>query len=1022
MSEQKAYIETGSNGNTIVQIVGDGNTVVVTEYRHLELTCHTGRCQQVLEIQRLSPYSLSTRLVGRDQDLADLARFLDDQRPILIRVLTGRGGSGKTRLALELCERFSNKGWNAGFATRSEVVRFTSQQNSGNWGWQKPTLIVIDYAAAQTEALGNWFDELTANAPDQPKPRLRFLLLERHADEQAGWFQTLFRGGGWSALGRQGLLDPLQPVSITALLDPADRRALLAEVLEREAPRLALPVDNAAFDLSLQQISWGGEPLFLMMAAHAMARQGWAQALTMNREDLALQLAANEADRLDKLAIAAGVDTKLIRHLASCVTLAQGMDRDRFLEFAEAERRAVGRSGGGDPAVLADLLEAALPSADGISAILPDMIGEAFVVATLVGKGSAAVLRCYESFGPPVMECAIRCAQDFALLSSNGMKAPMGWLDSLIEACTEDAPALAQLLVSMPMASVALREIRLRVANKLYSLRDGAGSSISDGRALAASELAVALSQMGQREEAVVMAQEAVDLRRQMAARRPDAFRPQLAWSLNNLASFISAVGDREGALATAQEALVLCRQLAAQRPDAFRPDVATSLNNLANFLSAVGDWEGGLAAAKEALALNRQLAAQHPDAFQSDLATSLSNLANRLGEVGDREGALAAAQEALAFCRQLAAQRPDAFRPDLALSLNNLSNFLSEVGDREGALATAQEAVVLRRQLAVQRPDAFQPSLATSLSNLTNRLSEAGDQEGGLKAAEEAVFLFRQLTAQRPDAFLPDLGMSLNNLANRLNEVGDRQGALAAAQEALTLYRQLVAQRPDAFRPNLAALLNNLANRLGAVGDQKGALAAAQEALTLYRELEARRPDAFRPNLAGSLNNLANLIGAIGDREGALAAVQEALRLHRQLVAQRPDVFRPDLATSLSNLANWLSKVGDREGALAAAEEAVALYRQLATQRSDAFRPDLARTLIVLALRESELKRRTAAAATAREAVATLLPHFQRQPKAHAALLFPMLLEYLRLYSAAGIAPDQSLLDPFMSYVAKES
>ena len=76
-------------------------------------------------------------------------------------------------------------------------------------------------------------------------------------------------------------------------------------------------------------------------------------------------------------------------------------------------------------------------------------------------------------------------------------------------------------------------------------------------------------------------ATEAADLYPALAAQRPDAFRPDLAASLNNLANRLSELGDREGALAAATEAADLYRALAAQRPDAFRPDLAMSLNNL---------------------------------------------------------------------------------------------------------------------------------------------------------------------------------------------------------------------------------------------------------------------------------------------------------------------------------------------------------------------------------------------------------------------------------------------------------
>ena len=92
------------------------------------------------------------------------------------------------------------------------------------------------------------------------------------------------------------------------------------------------------------------------------------------------------------------------------------------------------------------------------------------------------------------------------------------------------------------------------------------------------------------------------------------------------------------------EEAVAIRRELVGQRPDAFRPDLAASLNTFANRLSALGRREPALAAAEEAAALYRELAGQRPDAFRPDLAVSLSTLAATQRALGQREAALAAA------------------------------------------------------------------------------------------------------------------------------------------------------------------------------------------------------------------------------------------------------------------------------------------------------------------------------------------------------------------------------------------
>jgi len=93
---------------------------------------------------------------------------------------------------------------------------------------------------------------------------------------------------------------------------------------------------------------------------------------------------------------------------------------------------------------------------------------------------------------------------------------------------------------------------------------------------------------------------------------------PDLARSLNNLAVALSDLGRREEALTTAEEAVRLRRALAAARPDAFTPDLASSLTNLANSLSDLGRCEEALTGGEEAVRLRRALAAARPGRLQS--------------------------------------------------------------------------------------------------------------------------------------------------------------------------------------------------------------------------------------------------------------------------------------------------------------------------------------------------------------------------------------------------------------------
>jgi hypothetical protein len=78
---------------------------------------------------------------------------------------------------------------------------------------------------------------------------------------------------------------------------------------------------------------------------------------------------------------------------------------------------------------------------------------------------------------------------------------------------------------------------------------------------------------------------------------------------------------------AAIEEAVTIRRALAAARPDVFLPDLAGSLNNLSGRLADLGRREPALAAIEEAVTIRRDLAARWPDAFQHELGQSVEVL-----------------------------------------------------------------------------------------------------------------------------------------------------------------------------------------------------------------------------------------------------------------------------------------------------------------------------------------------------------------------------------------------------------
>jgi tetratricopeptide (TPR) repeat protein len=708
--------------------------------------------------------------------LADLEAWMNDGRSVAVRVLTARAGTGKTRLALELCDRAAQAGWEAGFLTGEELVRFRAAQNASVWGWRRPTLVVVDYVASRIQPLREWLIELADHRGLEGKP-LRVLLLERHADPGGGWWQEVFGWGGGDAEAVHRLLGPAPtPYSLPPLLGLEERRAVLVSILERVGARVRPPEAKAShdFDRRLGEISWGGEPLFVLMAGLVTAKAGFREALALSATDLGLHIARHEVNRIEGIAKSRGIPPRFLSHMAAYVTLCQGLSEEEVEAATEEEKIALKFYSAGDPPMIREALLAALPGeTDAVAPVIPDVIGEGVILEAL-GAGSSmkaqdAISRAARQAQARVTASLVHLIQDYGAARSE----PLAWFERYVREREGDLSSLGSLLAQIPQNTLVFRESAAALAARVVEL-----------------------------------------------ARRQDSGN-DLALGLNNLAARLSALGRREEALLAIEEAVAIRRDLSQSRPDAFRPDLAMSLNNLSNRLGDLGRREEALTAIEEAVAIRRDLSHSRPDAFRPDLAMSLNNLSIRLSNLGRQEEALSAIEESVAIRRDLSHSRPDAFRPDLAQSLNNLSNRLSDLGRREEALTAIEEAVEVYRDLSHSRPDAFRPDLALSLNNLSLRLGDLGRREEALTAIEEAVGVYRDLSRSRPDAFRPDLALSLNNLCDCLSDLSRREEALTAIEEAFDILAPYFFARPRAFHVLMDTMVGNYFESIQAAGRQ---------------------------------------------------------------------------------------------------------------------------------------------------------------------------------------------------------
>ena len=939
---------------------------------------------------------------GRDKltELTDWANAQpgEGREDLAVAVVTGVGGSGKTRLAAELCSNLEKNGWVAGFVPK------TTGLSEAELTWltrvESHLLLVLDYAE---ESHKEELTRLLRRLRERGTPT-RVVLTARSA---GAWFDDLLKDDVLSGAMAQGLFRvelPRQAETSTKMAKRAAKR--FARYLETPEPTdVGIPENSRWTTLDFVLHGW------------LIASEVDAAGLPSSREGLYEEILRREIkywqDEAKRQAMAT-VSEATLRTSAAALsligprTVSETADvLSRLPEWSDVDLRKS----------YAELLSKMLADPGEAYVLRPDPVAEKLVVEVFVDDGETlddpeellnkvlppdplsdsrlneatcppAVARralCHGRQSQQVCDVITRCTSQgdapAAQLAHSALRCRQHlWISGLEAALKQGGPFVAALEsalkagMNIPAAEIAdsipSRHAYLRNVAVTAMICDQERDMNSAERAVHMNNLSGRLSEVGDREGALKAIREAVEIYRGLVEGNAAAFRSELAGSLSNLSGRLSGVGDRGGALRAAREAVEIYRGLVEGNAAAFRSELAGSLNNLSIVLSGVGDRGGALRAAREAVEIYYGLVEGDMEAFKPDLAMSLSNLSNRLSEMGDRGSALKVAREVVELRRRLAEENAAAFNPDLAASLSNLSNRLSEMGDRGGALDAIWEAVGIYRGLVEGDVEAFKPELAMSLSNLSNRLSEMGDRGGALKAVWEAVGIYRGLAEGNMKAFNPDLAASLSNLSNRLFEVSDREGALEVIREAVGIYRGLAEGNAAAFNPDLARSLNNLSIVLSGVGDREGALEVIREAVGIYRGLAEGNVEAFKPDLAMSLSNLSNRLSEMGDRGGALKAVWEAARIYRGLVEGNADAFIPVLARSLNDLSSRLSDLGNRGGALKAVCEAVGIYRGLVEGNAKAFKPDLAISLSNLSNRLSKVGDREGALKAIREAI----------------------------------------------------
>lgn len=129
---------------------------------------------------------------GRDSELESIEKFLNDTRQILLSIIVGNAGIGKSKLMKEFIDLHNNDfSWKMLLFSppmAKMLFRFKS------YSYDKNLLIVIDYARLLSKEIGDWLYSLSGLRQESQPQKVRIILLDReaHLGSLDDWTTSLF--------------------------------------------------------------------------------------------------------------------------------------------------------------------------------------------------------------------------------------------------------------------------------------------------------------------------------------------------------------------------------------------------------------------------------------------------------------------------------------------------------------------------------------------------------------------------------------------------------------------------------------------------------------------------------------------------------------------------------------------------------------------------------------------------------------------------------------------------------------
>ena len=698
-------------------------------------------------VRLLSARSTPVPFLDRAEALTRLEKWARSEERFAIHVLGGDGGSGKTRLGVELCRRLTTQNthgrgaevWQAGFLQNIEHSDNTSSSDDAS-----SLLLVVDYAEARPETVTEVINIALRAAVDPARQRVRIVFLVRRPSPLSStrqgsneWIDVL-RPQDSKNEGINLIIDESSTIVLNdEKLSARERKELFeaayssfteppgslpsSDVLEQlndplYSQPLLVTVDAFlnAHPLPNSQNSCSPDELFEEVLRHEEHywAEHWPSSLAINTDRDQQSIAATtSADTQGNL------NRKLARQAVAAATMTDIQDQEDAISLLNL----LPANPGTNTKDLAQWLRDCYPPhTDGNNKppswckhLEPDRIGEHLIVSEAADLEPLLRKLLYPSrVGTPSLRTWTvleRASTDPHLNERVGR--------ILNEVLVEVCQAVHTQAVKSQNSDLTAGFVKLFSAVHPHIDPDisyQAKSTLPEGNYLT------------------------TFLEYELAQHAADIITPiddtseldQATYALRklSLSRCLANIGRPDDALEVAEQATNRYRALVERNPVSYTPNLANCLNTLAILQAENGRKSKALKSSQKATKLYRDLAKHNPATYTPNLASSLSNLAVHQAGNEQQRKALKTSKEATKLYRDLAKHNPATYTPNLASSLSNLAVYLAGNDQQHEALKTSQEATELCQQLVNENFRAFSGRFAATLETHARILEHCGD------------------------------------------------------------------------------------------------------------------------------------------------------------------------------------------------------------------------------------------------------------------------------------------------------